>query len=173
MGKLTEEQRQLAADNHDIIYYCLNKNNWRVEDYYDIAAIALCQAAKMYDPQKSQFPTFANGVIKNFILNEIKTRGRMKRQGNVVSYDDPCGDSGTYRDLLSEKKSAAPDPEERAICLDILKTIAHMKPKLQQMLMLKYQGYSISEIMRIQGRTYYAVVESVKRAKKRLTEDTS
>lgn len=170
---LSEEQRQLAADNHDIIYFCLNQNNWRVEEYYGVAAIALCQAAKMYDPQKSQFPTFANGVIKNYILNEIKTRGRMKRQGCVVSYDDPCGENKTYMDLLSEKKSAAPDPEERAICLDILKTIAHMKPKVQQTLRLKYLGYSVKEIMQIQNRTYHAVEESVKRAKKRLTEDTS
>lgn len=168
---LTEEQRQLAADNHGLVYYCIQKNNWSFEEYYDIAAIGLCKAAETYKPGKSKFATFATAVIRHFVKNEMRTLGYDKRRGDVVGLDDPVGEDMTYRQLLSAAQSSEPDPEESAICLDKIDMIAKMKPRLQKTLRLAYQGYTLKEIAEIQGGTYYAAQLALLRAKKRLTSN--
>ena len=50
--QLTKEQQKLVLNNHNLIYKCLKKYNLSAEEYYDIAAYALCKAALHFDPDK-------------------------------------------------------------------------------------------------------------------------
>lgn len=168
---LTEEQRQLAADNHNLIYYCFKKNNWPLEEYYDVAAICLCEAAKTYNPSKGKFATYVTTAIRYAVQNAIKSLWCDKQRGNVVGLDDPVGEDMTYRQLLAASQSIEPDPEESAICLDKIDIIAKMKPRLRETLRLAYQGYTLKEIAEIQGRTYTAAQVALFRARKMLTSN--
>lgn len=55
--KLSDEQVKLVEENHNLIYSFLSSNNFLADDYYDLAAIALCETALHYDPSKGSFST--------------------------------------------------------------------------------------------------------------------
>lgn len=70
--RLTEEQRKLAADNAGLIGYCLQHYGLS-DDYYGVAAIALCTATVTYKPGKrSKFSTWAVICICGAISNELR-----------------------------------------------------------------------------------------------------
>ena len=78
--RLNEEQRKLAEDNHNLIYFVLDKYGWSVEDYYGLAAIALCKAAHNYDPERrTAFSTYSVRAIKNEILSDKRKERSIKR----------------------------------------------------------------------------------------------
>lgn len=57
---LTAEQKKLVEDNIKLIYFALRKFNYPVEEYYDVAAIGLCEAAEKFDPdQGGKFSPYA------------------------------------------------------------------------------------------------------------------
>lgn len=88
---MTKEQEQLVTDNHNLIYFFLNKWGKILEysdmtDYYDICAISLCKAAITYDSSKDvKFATYAGVCIENEI--KIELRNRKKYSAPVYSLD--------------------------------------------------------------------------------------
>ena len=42
--KLTNDQRKLVEQNHNLIYAFLHTKNLNIEEWYDICAISLCKA---------------------------------------------------------------------------------------------------------------------------------
>ena len=46
---MTDYQRQLVTDNHNLIYRFLQKEKLNMEDWYDLAAIGMCKAAKTFN----------------------------------------------------------------------------------------------------------------------------
>lgn len=56
---MTEKQRKLVSDNHNLIYGFLHEYGFDREDFYDLAAIGLCKAAMKYDETKGVFSKFA------------------------------------------------------------------------------------------------------------------
>lgn len=77
---MTKEQEQLVTDNHNLIYFFLNKWGKILEysdmtDYYDICAIGLCKAAITYDSSKDvKFATYAGVCIENEIKQELRNK---------------------------------------------------------------------------------------------------
>ena len=70
--KLNDEQRKLVADNHKLIYFYAHKHNVDVDEYYDLLALALCQAAYNYDKTKGAFSTIAIRTMELKMLNEYR-----------------------------------------------------------------------------------------------------
>ncbi len=63
---LSKDQQDLVSDNHNLIYSYANKMNLDINEYYDLLAIGLCKAAKMYDPNRGYaFSTYAYFVMRN------------------------------------------------------------------------------------------------------------
>ena len=87
--RLTNEQKELVAENHNLIYKYACKNKISLDDYYDILAIGLCKAAKSYDDNKNKFSTLAFKCMGNK-FNSYK-RKQMKQsvipESLVISYD--------------------------------------------------------------------------------------
>lgn len=71
---MTEQQKQLATDNHNLIYSFLTKYNLDAEEYYDLAAIGLCQAAKTYRNHIARFSTYAYRCMFNILSKEWKRK---------------------------------------------------------------------------------------------------
>lgn len=88
---MTKEQEQLVTDNHNLIYFFLNKWGKILEysdmtDYYDICAIGLCKAAITYDSSKDvKFATYAGVCIENEIKLEL--RNKKKYSAPLYSLD--------------------------------------------------------------------------------------
>lgn len=58
---LTEDERKLVEDNHDLIYMVSDCLDIDIDDYYGVLAIGLCHAAQNYNKRKHKhaFDEFA------------------------------------------------------------------------------------------------------------------
>lgn len=88
MRTLTERQKQLVTDNHGLIYKFLNYYKLG-DDYYDVAALALCKAACSYDTREACFATFAYCCMKNEVLSQMS-----KDNKQSYSHYDDCDSFG-------------------------------------------------------------------------------
>ena len=107
---MTEEQKLLVENNHNLIYFMIHKMNESVEEYYDLAAIALCKAAINYQPDNGSFANFACRCIRNEILLDHRARMMPKRWMNeyLISYDAPAlvqNEDGEEITLLEQLKT--------------------------------------------------------------------
>lgn len=87
--KLTEEQRKLVEENHNLIYGFLRKYKLDIDEYYDIAAFGLCKAAIKYDSSRGIFSSFAYECIKSEIYHQwsYDTRERRIPSSLIYSYN--------------------------------------------------------------------------------------
>lgn len=76
---MTREQQILVENNHNLIYSFLNKYNLPIEEYYDVAAIGLCKAAKKFNAEFSKFSTFAYKCMFTTVFQEIRASKAPKR----------------------------------------------------------------------------------------------
>ena len=90
MERLTDEQRELAAKNHNLIYKYAHKKNVSAEDYYGILAIGLCKAAASYDKSKGKFSTLAMTCMNNEYQSSLRHENRKSAIPDTVkeSYDN-------------------------------------------------------------------------------------
>lgn len=72
---MTDEQRKLCEDNHNLIYHFLHKYNLPIDEWYDMAAIGLCKAATSYNDELSKFSTYAmNGMYMTVFCEKRKEK---------------------------------------------------------------------------------------------------
>jgi DNA-directed RNA polymerase specialized sigma subunit len=90
---LSEEQKKIVEENHNLIYYVLHKHKLSIDKYYGAAAEGLCKAAITYSPDKNtKFSVYAYKCIMNVILTEMRKEKRKKRSlATTVSLDNLVG----------------------------------------------------------------------------------
>ncbi len=70
---LTEEQRQLVTQWHGLIVSFAIENRIDYDEWYDVLAIALCNAAKVYDSSKGySFMSLAFQCMRRAMWNQWK-----------------------------------------------------------------------------------------------------
>lgn len=86
---LTAEQQQLVIENHNLIYDFAKRKNLIIEEYYDILAIGLCNAALCFNPDRGKFSTIANHCMENILINHWKANRASSRipEDLILSYD--------------------------------------------------------------------------------------
>lgn len=148
--RLTEEQAQVVADNHDLIYWYIHKNNLSVDEWYDIFAIELCYAVMTHNPERGSLSNYFK-LRCDWVFCEIiqKQRDRSVEEftsdyldGNETSYDgaEHILDQLEIEKLFQEKNG------------DIYKLI--------------YEGYTQSEIAKIIGKRQATISRTLKRVRK-------
>ena len=80
--QLTDIQKKLIEDNHNLIYRYAALHKIDVNEYYDVLAIGLCKAAIAYNSDKSQFSTFAYQKMGGEISGVWK---KLKQRNNILS----------------------------------------------------------------------------------------
>ena len=88
---LTDEQRKLVEENHDLIYGYAMKHNISVDDYYGVLAMGLCDAAKKFDKSKGSFSTIAYMRMRWMFDWYLQHEGRASKipDSEVFSYNRP------------------------------------------------------------------------------------
>ena len=92
---LTDEQRQFAAENHNLIYKYLWDRRLEIDDYYDIAVFGYLRAVKRYltEPwlHRYQFSTVAWHAMRQSIasLNYILSSNVWQQDHNGFTHQDP------------------------------------------------------------------------------------
>lgn len=98
---LTEEQRQFAAENHNLIYTYLWNRRLEVDDYYDIAVFGYLRAVKRYltEPRlrRYQFSTVAWHSMRQSVTSFHRAEERRRE---------------TERKYLKTLPARPPDPFE-------------------------------------------------------------
>lgn len=101
---MTNEQRQLAAENHKLIYSFLHKYDYDEDEFYDLAAIGLCQAAKYYKDYMGTFSTYAYKCMFNEIAKYFMIQGAARRvPSELIMYYDAkiqSGNGGESSEIL-------------------------------------------------------------------------
>lgn len=153
--KLTPAQKSFVEENHNLIYWLLQRMNCNVDEYYGAAAIGLCKAAATWNKSKSKFSTFANAVMRHEIYMQMRSESRSPK--NTVSLDTPIN-VNTWK--TDEKpislEVAAPDMLEKAeeridAQVAVSKAEKKMTPKEKMAFELAGQGKYHREIAEIMG----------------------
>ena len=94
---MTEKQKQLATENHNLIYWYIHKKNLNVDVWYDIFAIALCKAVMGYDDSKNnKFSSYAVAVMENEYNMECrKSIAKRRTCDKLVSLDEAVQSNDT------------------------------------------------------------------------------
>ena len=148
---LTPDQRDMVADNHNLIYGVLNKHNLCVEDWYGCAAVGLCRAAQSYDPGRG-------------IRHHLRAARLGKRTAVVVSLDDPEDPLSIYR-----VPAAQGNTEEEGIAnVRFCEWWGGLNRTEKRMVRLLASGMRQSAISNITGMSKPAVSRWVTRARNQL-----
>lgn len=148
--EMTAEQRKLAEDNMNLVYYTIAKEypTYKFdEDIRQTGLLGLCKAAMKWDETKGAFSTFACQCIHNEIRKEFRSRQKqvetisLETKLETVSTDDTLTledviDSGEETDITEYTVEA------------FLKTLNSKERVIYD---LKARGYKIKEIVDVTG----------------------
>lgn len=162
---MTEDQQNLVAENHNLIYTFLKKHKLSVEDYYGLAAIGMCEAAVYYDCNKGKFSTIAFQFMYRMVSHAIRSKMAQKRKSEtaLVYYDAEreFDNSGVYK-LIDKIPSQENMEEEILLRIDVVEKIAILTDDQRLVVQLLNEGYNQTEIGSRLGHSQPWVSNSVK-----------
>lgn len=151
---MTDEQRKLVTENHKLIFSFLNKYNYDPEEYYDLAAIGLCKAAKLYDESKGNFSTYAYRAMLNTINHDLLYKSRSKRiPENLIDYYNCtfCNENGEVIEYL-EFIPSGDDIEKEVMAKVMVESFMNgLSDRDRTVVGLMADGYTYREIGKIIG----------------------
>ena len=166
--KLTNYEQLYAAIHHDLVFRFLHKNRLPKEEYYDVVIPGYLRAVRRYwteeDLRRYQFSTIAWGCMRSNVGNYRKKLNREKRQRAVIS--------------LEQKYAGAPAIEKLADPVDwigrlerrmmLMDCAGKLTKEQREILFLKWKGYHLKEIARMQERTTSRIRKDVEQIRKTL-----
>lgn len=170
MREITDEQRKLVEENHNLIYSFLQKNQFTIDEYYDVAAIGLCKAAMNFDSKKGySFTTYAYKVMFSEVLIDKRKKRKVSSipEHQLVYYytemENNNGDSCLYLNYIPAKE----DVENDAILMTTFKKFLKSLPsKDKQIILLLSNGYKQREVAKLLGYSQ----EHISRIKSKLAD---
>lgn len=165
--KLTEEQKKLVEENHNLIYWFAKKYHVPIEDYYDVLAQGLCMAAYHYDPSKCSFSTYAYLCMNTEMHVEYRKTLRKSEipQGNIFHYEN----AWQLSDLIptNEKtENKVIDKISYENLISLLNDILNDKDK--EVLSYILNGLTMREIAKIEGTSHQAIHNRMKKIREKV-----
>ena len=126
---MTQEEREFAEQEHQIVLDFLRYRRLPMDDYYDIVIFGYLSAVQQYfrnPPAGVAFEAMAVRAMKDSILRDGEYHSRAKRSGTTVNLDDASSITDPKQDtqrqvegkaLLEQAVSAATPKEARIINL--------------------------------------------------------
>lgn len=168
---LTEEQKKIVEENHNLIYWYCHKYNLDIEEYYGLFAIELCKAVQSYDPAKSKITTYVIKAFWNKHINQERRKKRYKRKANedTISLDQDFGKDGEELklcDFLTNGKSI----EDEIIMIPLSE--CELDDKLMSVVRLRLENPNLTqrELGNILGISQVQVGRILKSAEKKIKE---
>ena len=163
---MTEYQKQLVTDNHNLIYRFLQKEKLNMEDWYDLAAIGMCKAAKTFNEGTSKFSTYALKCMFNEVYSE-KRKELNKRtipEDEILYYNTEYeGESGNQVEFIEKIQSDYNVESDCIYKVTLKNALSKIKEKHKPIISLFLQGYKQVEIMKIVGCSQPQVSRVMKR----------
>ena len=165
--KLTEEQKKLVEENHNLIYWFAKKYHIPIEDYYDVLAQGLCMAAYHYDPSKCSFSTYAYLCMNTEMHVEYRKTLRKSEipQGNIFHYEN----AWQLSDLIPTNEKTENKVIDRISyenLISLLNDILNDKDK--EVLSYILNGLTMREIAKIEGTSHQAIHNRMKKIREKV-----
>ncbi len=178
MTPLTLAQQQLVEDNHQLIYGYAYANGLKVDDWYDVLAIALCRAAQLYDESKGAFSTLAYKAMRNHYLHTVRRETGLQRcipANRIVSLQAICNNSGSAIDEPSTYEQMIPDQNimidrdvtEKVVIDSILETVPQRN---KEILFQWIDGKTINELAAQYSCSKQNISSIINRIRKKIKE---
>lgn len=147
--KLTVNESQMVADNHNLIYGAAKKFNLSIDVWYDLLAIELCKSVQSLDPNKGKISTYYYKRVFGLILKEYRKSHTKKREHQDIALID-----NYYQDendlLQSESRIDMDD---------------WIKNNDSPIIRMRIDGYTQEEIAKALNTTQASVSRELKKAK--------
>lgn len=164
MSVMTEEQRKIVEENHNLIYEYLHYKQLPIEEYYDLAAISLCKAAMKYDCTKGMFSTYAFKCMNTTITNYRRTFFYDKTipDTHIMSLSARIADNDSEFRLENTIPSNNNIEEEVISNAALCELLNKLTEREKHVLYMIDAGYSYSEIGNLLGVSRARVGQNVK-----------
>ena len=149
---LNEKERKLVEEHHNLIYSFLFKYNYPEEEFYDVAAIALCYAAHSYQEDKGAFSTYAYHTMYLRVSRAYQLQHSATHIPDALlsSLDEPLdnteNDDFTLLSIIESPYNLEEDIIEKST---YEKFYSQQTIKTQKFLSLFQQGYNGREIAEV------------------------
>ena len=103
MRRLTDEERRIVEENHDLIYWVANLKHLPLDEWYDLLAITLCESAMKHDPKKSKLSWYYKQRVDWKVSHHFTTQNYQKRIPQELIgdiHDEVHGDIPVEDELL-------------------------------------------------------------------------
>lgn len=167
---MTKEQQKLVEDNHNVIYSFLNKYNLSHDDWYDLAAIGLCKAAKSFKDDISNFSTYAYKCMFTTVFQEKRKETRLKTipSYKLDHYDNKflvneSGETISYLETIESKNNTETEALFNIQVQNLIGSVNYIEKKVLSLIM---KGYSQQEIASIIGCSQPKISRILKNMKK-------
>ena len=148
---LTEEQREYAELQHDIIKVYLRANRLSESEFYDVVIFGFLRAVRKYfdRPELRIYPfrSIAWRAMDTEVGNYRRAQNRQMRKAAVYSLDEGVRgcESLTLADVISVPDQRMEELETSLLWCEIASAVSSQQLKI---LKLKMQGYDRREIAR-------------------------
>lgn len=165
---LTEMEKRLAEENHNLVYGFLHQNKYSIEEYYNVAIFGYLKAIQAYcrieeKQKKYSLSLLAWLYMRAEIGNHFRMENSQKRKptDGIISLDAEYAEMENMYNVVGIKSVEA-DVLEWELLNDIMENLSELQRKIAQ---LKINGYSNKEVyllMGIKPCTYYKEMERMK-----------
>lgn len=154
--KLTDAQREQAAQYERLIDWFRQAAGLHDDDWYGVIAVALCKAAAGYDPQKgATFKAFAIRCMSNAVISEYRYQ-----KAHCVPVTK----------IADVELIAGISIENEYAIVEIRDILEHLPDFEKDVMTLYSQGFTLADIARTCGLSYGKVLRHKKSSLKVLEE---
>ena len=157
MKPMTDEQRKLAEENHDLVYAFLEENHLPVNQYYDVVIFGYLCAVQEYC-EKPTLQKYRFGTIAwKKMLCELKDYKRYisskKKSYTAVSFDDFVSDNSSLRweDVICDKTDVLEQLQTELILHDLA---VKLPKKEMRIILRKLYGEKMHDIAKSERMTF-------------------
>lgn len=158
---------KIVEENHNLIYAFLNKCHLPTNEYYDLAAIGLCKAAKTWDCDRQKFSTYAYACMFNEVMGEKRKYRCKKRINNdeLISLDAHIDEEQklSILDIINDSYSLE---DEIITNIDVSNFVKSLKGRDRAIVDLFTLGYVQDDVANIIGVSQ----ATISRIKKKLKD---
>lgn len=157
---LSEDQRKLAEENHQLIYSYAKQQHLSIDIFYDILAIALCLAAYYYDDSLGhKFSTLAYKFMRVAVRNYCQHENN-KSHVPIDQIDHLDQESGLTSTSNGYQYLAHEDADYSGPIVD--EFIAKLSDNQKRFLELRLQGFTVKDISDIENVSKQYVYQTLK-----------
>lgn len=166
---MTPEQQKLAADNCNLIYAYINRENLDFEEWYGELAFALCRAAQIYDPSFGvTFSTLAWNCFMRRVKRVRWLACRSKRNlMQCVSLTWRTEEGDELQIDLPDEEDPYEEIDSRVAAENWTHNMRpHLRKKDPELLGYVLEGHTIAEVSRKLGVSRQAIDYRVHRIRR-------